>query len=678
MSIRLGVDIGGTFTDIVLFDESTKQLEIRKTPSTPDAFEAGVLTGIETALDQDGYAGDDVAFLSHGTTVGTNAVLEGELPQIGLITNAGLRDVIEIGDQTRPAMYDLFTDKPPSVIPRRLRKEVPGRLDYAGEEIEPLDEAAAVAVIDELAETGVESVVVSMLFSYLNDEHERRIGELIEERSPSLNYTLSSAVYPEIREYERTITTALNEAVKVTIRDYIGHLERGLADQAIGCPLNIMHVGGGVLRADQAVRDAIRTVLSGPAAGAVATRTLAKQEAQVNAIGMDMGGTSTDVSIVRDGEIIRTTEGEINNLPIKTPMIDLTTVGAGGGSITWVDQGGALRAGPISAGADPGPICYGRGGDRPTLTDANLILGRINPEHFISGELAVAIDRTYDRFEELIAEPLGKSPKEAAQSVVDVANARLTRELRRVTVERGEDPSEYMLVGFGGAGPLHAASVASSMDMRGVLIPPNPGVFSAYGLLVADVRVDASHSYRGEAIDVAVLTDQFAELVDRVETRFEEQGFDQDVVDLTREVDMRYRGQSYELTVPVPGGPHDSITEATVEDTARAFHERHQRVYGHAQPDEPVEVVILRVAGTVPAAIREAVESVSGTAAEVDTREVFFADRGGVDTTVYQRYGLESGEVIDGPAIVEEPSSTTLIPPEHRATVTSNGSLRID
>lgn len=677
MTYRLGVDIGGTFTDIVLYDVETDRVHSTKTPSTPDAFDEGVVNGVQKAAERYEVAGEDVSFLSHGTTVGTNAVLEDDLPAVGLVTNEGLRDVLEIGDQTRPELYNLFTDKPPAVVPRHLRKEVPGRLDHAGEEIQPLDEAAARAAVRGLVEEGVESIVVSMLYSYLNDDHERRVGDVIESVAPALDYALSSAVYPEIREYERTITTVLNEAVKVAIRDYVEDLEGALGGLGIDASLNIMHSGGGLLRADQATRDAIRTVLSGPAAGAVATRHTSGRAGFEHAIGMDMGGTSTDVSIVRDGEIVRTTEGEINDLPIKTPMIDLSTVGAGGGSITWVDDGGALRVGPQSAGADPGPICYDRGGERATTTDANLLLGRIDPDHFLGGDLTLEVERTRKLFREQIAEPLGQSVPAAAQSVVNVANARLTREIRRVTVERGEAPGDYALVAFGGAGPMHAVPVAAAMDMPGVLVPQNPGVFSATGLLVADVRVDASHSYRASGLDATALTDQFAPLVERVTGRLVEQGFDRDELIVERSIDCRYVGQSYELPVTVPGAPTDPVVADTVDAIEAAFHDHHRRMYGHARRDESVEAVILRVAGHADSPPYEpAVEAVEGSA-ERTSREVHFSETGFVETAVFDRPQLAPGRTVEGPAILEEASATTVVPPGSTADVTDHGDVLI-
>lgn len=677
MSVRLGVDIGGTFTDIVLYDETGDRVYTTKTPSTPEAFEQGVVDGIEKVLDESVDVGD-VSFLSHGTTVGTNAVLEGELPKIGLVTNEGLRDVLEIGDQTRPELYNLFTDKPPTVVPRYLRKEVPGRLDHLGEEVDPLDEAAATDAITDLLAEDVESIVVSLLYSYLNADHEQRVGALIEEHGDRTAYTLSSDVYPEIREYERTITTVLNEAVKVKIRDYVENLESDLADLGLDTALNIMHIGGGLLRADQAVESAIRTVLSGPAAGAVATQYTSEREGSANAIGMDMGGTSTDVSIVRDGEIIRTTEGEINHLPIKTPMIDLNTVGAGGGSIAWVDEGDALRVGPESAGADPGPICYDGGGERATLTDANLLLGRINPDNFLGGDIDLIVDRTRQLFREQIAEPLGQSVEEAAQSVVDVSNASLTRQIRRVTVERGEDPGTYVLVAFGGAGPLHAVPVAEALDMEGVLVPTNPGVFSASGLLVADVRVDESHSYRKPDLDFDVLNEQFDELVGEIYQRFTDQEFETEEVSVQRVIDMRYQGQSYELTVPVPGETTDRIDEDLLAETEQAFHDKHRRMYGHARTSEPIEIVILRASGTVQSPKHDPSITVEEGTAHRGQRDVHFPETGGVTTNVYERGLLAAGTTIEGPAIVEEASSTTMVPPDVTATVTEYGNLLLD
>ncbi|MFB6221023.1 MAG: hydantoinase/oxoprolinase family protein [Halolamina sp.] len=673
MPVRVGVDTGGTFTDVVLYDPERGEVSITKTPSTPPEFDRGVLTGLDKILDRAARDGGSVGFFSHGTTVGTNAVLENEMPDIGLVTNEGLRDVLEIGDQTRPELYNLQTEKPPALVPRYLRREVPGRLDAAGEEVDPLDEAAVREVARDLADEAVGSVVVSMLFSYLNPEHERRVGEILAEEG--LDYALSSDVHPEIREYDRTITTVLNEAIKTTVEDYFARLEDGITERNVDAPLNVMHSGGGVFSTGQATEHAIRTVLSGPAAGGVAAREVSTTEGYDNAVGMDMGGTSADVSIVQDGSLVRSTEGEINDLPVKTPMIDINTVGAGGGSIAWIDEGGGLRVGPQSAGADPGPICYDAGGTDPTLTDANLLLGRINPDYFLDGEMDLAVAKTRDRFAETIADPLCLPVEEAALSVVEVANASLAREIRRVTVERGDDPGSFALVAFGGAGPLQAPEVAQEMDMDAVVVPRNPGVLSARGLLVADVRIDESAAYPRQAPDADTLGSRFAELETGLLGRVRGQGYGEDEVSLDRGVDARYGGQSYELTVPVPDG---DVDEGTLDAVVERFHTAHEERYGHAMRDEPVEFVTLRATATVPT---PSVKDESGTGDPDPVRgerQVFFPETGFADTELYERTGLRAGTEVEGPAILEESGSTSLVPPDTVARVTEHGNVVIE
>jgi N-methylhydantoinase A len=674
MSYRIGVDTGGTFTDVVVYDESTGEVRITKTPSTPPEFDRGVLKGIDKIIDRTEVTGDTVSFLSHGTTVGTNVVLESEIPDLGLITNDGLRDVLEIGDQTRPELYNLYTDKPPQLISRYLRKEVPGRMDATGNEIDPLDEDWAAEAVAELVDEDVGAIVVSMLFSYLNDDHERRIGQIIEEQAPEMDYALSSQVHPEIREYERTITTVLNEAIKTTVQDYFGRLDAGIEDREIGVPLNVMHSGGGIFSTEQATKNAIRTVLSGPAAGAVASFDVSQAEGFENAIGMDMGGTSADVSLVRDGELVRSTEGEINDLPVKTPMIDINTVGAGGGSIAWIDEGGALRVGPKSAGADPGPICYGSGGEQPTVTDVNLLLGRINPDNFLEGEMDLAIDKAREIFREKIAATLDLAIEEAALSVIEVANASLAREIRRVTVERGNDPAEFALVAFGGAGPLQAPSAAKEMDIDTIIVPRNPGVFSARGLLIADVRIDESHSYRSEDIDAAGIDEQFSELETDLLARFQEQGFEADETLVNRSLDVRYKGQSYELTIDIP---ESDGNEETIERMIQAFHDEHARLYGHAMEDEPIEIVTLRVNGYVTTPELEDTLVATDEDAYKGQRDTYFADAGYLSTDIYQRTALNPGETFAGPAVLEENGSTTIVPPGTTAKVSGHGSVLI-
>ena len=674
MSVRIGVDTGGTFTDVVLYDEEGGRVFTTKTPSTPPEFDRGVLNGIDAILEETGVDPGRIEFLSHGTTVGTNAVLEGDLPPLGLLTNEGLRDVLEIGDQTRPELYDLQQEKPPALIPRRRRLGVPGRIGYDGSVVEELDEAAAREAVEELVDAGVESVVVSLLFAHLNDDHERRIGELIEAHGADVDYALSSAVYPEPREYDRTVTTVLNEAVKRNIADYLDRLGEGIAERGIDVPLNVMHSGGGVFSPEQATEFALRTVLSGPAAGAVACRDVSTGLGYDAAIGLDMGGTSADVSIVEDGELVRSTEGEINDLPIKTPLIDINTVGAGGGSIAWIDEGGGLRVGPRSAGADPGPICYDRGGTEPTVTDANLLLGRLSAEAFVAGDMDLVVDRTRERFREAVADPLGESVESAALDTLKVANAKMAREIRRVTVERGRDPAEFALVAFGGAGPMQAPAVAERMDIDTVVLPRTPGTLSARGLLLADVRADESAAYRGGRLDGGAMDEQFEALEATVSDRFAEMGFDAAAVDLDRAADLRYVGQSYELTVPA-GTPLD---DAALDRVVERFHERHARLYGHAMREEPVEAVTLRVTGTVPTPPVTDRPETDEAAADRGERPVYFEGAGYTDASVLFRPALGVGETVEGPAILEDTGSTAMLPPGTTGRVAEDGSFVIE
>ena len=674
MTVRIGVDTGGTFTDVVLYDDTTGEIHTTKTPSTPPEFDRGVLTGIDKILDETGVDPAAVDFLSHGTTVGTNAVLEGDIPPLGLVTNEGLEDVLEIGDQTRPELYDLQQEKPPALVPRRRRVGVPGRIAHDGTEVDPLDESAVHEAIGSLVDEGAESVVVSMLFSHLNDDHERRVGDVIDSHDADLEYALSSSVYPESREYDRTVTTVLNEAVKRNIADYLARLGDGIAERGIDVPLNVMHSGGGVFSPEQATRFALRTVLSGPAAGAVAARSVSDDLGYPNAIGLDMGGTSADVSIVEDGELVRSTEGEINDLPIKTPLIDINTVGAGGGSIAWLDNAGGLRVGPRSAGADPGPICYGRGGTEPTVTDANLVLGRLTAEAFVTDEMDPVVDRTRERFAEVVADPLDLSVEAAALDVLKVANAMMAREIRRVTVERGRDPTEFALLAFGGAGPMQAPAVARQMDIDTIILPRNAGVLSARGLLIADVRADESQAFRGDRLDADAMAAGYAELESTQQERFAGMGFDADEVTLDRAADLRYVGQSYELTVSVP----DALDDESLAESIEAFHAAHERLYGYAMPEEAVEVVTLRVTGRVPTdPLDDRPERDAGEAKRGE-RDVYFEETGYEPATVWWRPALSPGTTLDGPAIIEGAGSTALLPPGTTATVADDGSILVE
>jgi len=675
--IRVGVDIGGTFTDLVTISDGT--LDVTKTSSTPEAPEVGVTDGLEQTREKTGVQFEDVDFFAHGTTVATNAVLEEDWADTALVTTGGFRDVLEIGRQARPDIYDFQTEKPATVVPRNHRYEIPERLDERGDVSTPLDEAAARDVAAQLVDADISSVAISLLFSYENDEHERRIQEILEAEGVDASFSLSSEVLPEIREYERTLTTALNAALKPVMDRYLGNLESEIADLGIRPDLEIMQSNGGIITADIARTRPVNTLLSGPAAGVQGASYVAGLAGIENLITMDMGGTSCDVSLVEGGDPMVATDVEVGDYPVNVPMIDIHTVGAGGGSIAWIDDGDALRVGPRSAGADPGPICYGRGGTSPTITDAQLLLGRLNPDAFLSDELSVDVDRVEEIFERELADPLGKSVEAAAQGVLDVANASMERALRVVSVERGYDPRDFGLVAFGGAGPLHATTLAAELDIPRVLIPRTAGVLSALGLLISDILYDYSTSRvrNWEGVEPSDLQATFDEFVANGREQLANENLDESQMQFERSVDLRYAGQSFELSVPIPDGPLDSQTKATIRDR---FHTKHRQRYGHAYDDEPIELVTLRTRarGVVETPdLRQDTNTGDVADAIVEERPVHF-DGEVRDTRVYRREQLPPAGSFTGPAIVEGAESTVVVRPEQSVEVDEYGSLIVE
>ena len=667
---RAGVDVGGTFTDVVTASDG--EVAVRKTPSTPDRPDEGVTNGLEAAAD----AGLDLgalSFFGHGTTHATNAVLEGDWAETALLTTEGFRDVFEIGRQTRPDLYDLFAEKPTPIVPRERRHEVPERLDERGGVREPL---SADAVRDLAADIDADSVAVCLLFAFENDAHERRVRELLREAGIDAPITLSSVAHPEIREYERTVTTALDAALRPVMERYIDRLAGWLQAQGVPAPLTVMASNGGLIAADDAAERPTTTLLSGPAAGVQGAAHAAERRGFGDLLTMDMGGTSCDVSLVTDGDPQITTDAAVGDYPVGSPAVDVHTVGSGGGSIARVDAGGALRVGPKSAGADPGPVCYGRGGAQPTTTDAHALLGRINPDRFLDGAADDAAVRAAVR--EHVADPLDATVTEAAQGILDVAAANLERALRVVSVERGRDPREFTLVAFGGAGPLHATRIAERLDVPRVLVPRHAGVLSAVGLLVSDVRYHHSTSRVrpwGE-VDPDALTAAFEGLESRGNADLDDAGVPESQRSLARIVDVRYAGQSFSLSVPVP----DGLDAAALSGVADRFHEAHERRYGHADPDADVESVTLRVrARGQTDAPNLAATDPGGTvaAARRETRRVGFeGDR--IETPVYERERLPHGGSIEGPAIVEGGQTTCVVRPGHRAEIVDDGALLVE
>ena len=674
---RVGVDIGGTFTDLVTVTDG--DFDVTKTPSTPAAPEEGVTNGLAKLRRTAGLSFADVGFLAHGTTVATNAVLEGEWADTALVTTEGFRDALEIGRQARPDIYDFQTDKPAPVVPRQHRFEVTERLDERGTVRTELDESTVEAVVEDLRDADVESVAVSLLFSYENPAHERRVGDLLDEADLGVSHSLSSEVLPEIREYERTLTTALNAALKPVMDSYLGNLMASLREAGVTADLQIMQSNGGIITADVARTRPVNTLLSGPAAGVQGATYVAGLAGFDDVVTMDMGGTSCDVSLVEGGDPTVATDVEVGDYPVNVPMIDIHTVGAGGGSVAWIDDGGALRVGPRSAGADPGPICYGRGSEQPTITDAQLLLGRLDPDSFLSGELDVEVADVRRIFAERLADPLGTSVEAAAQGVLDVANASMERALRVVSVERGYDPRDFGLVAFGGAGPLHATALAAELDIPRVVVPRTAGVLSALGLLISDVLYDYSTSRVRQWADVdpAGLQATFADFVERGERRLGAERLDPARVQFERSVDLRYAGQSFELSVPVPDGPVDEDAMSTV---AERFHDRHRQRYGHAYEDESIELVTLR---TRARGIVETPDlhppAVDGTVADAvtDVRPVHY---GGTvhDARIYDRALLPTDSTFEGPAVVEGQESTVVVRPEQSVTVDEYGSLLVE
>jgi N-methylhydantoinase A len=669
---RLAIDIGGTFTDVVLLDAATQELTVGKVSSTPADRSLGFFQGIERVLAAGGARAERVAGIAHGSTVATNAVLEGKGSRMGLLTTLGFGDVLEIGRAYIPGIFTnyLTWEKPERLVPRERVREVPERLAVDGSVVRPLDEAAARAAVAALLEQDVEAIAISLLHSYVDPSHERRVEELVREAAPGLFVSRSSAVLPEYREYERTMTTVLNAYVMPAVARYLDGIRRGLGERGLTQEVAIVRSDAGVMSLPAALERPVNTVLSGPAGGVLGASAVAAAAGYPNVVSMDMGGTSTDVCLSTAGEPRLSTDTWIAHYPIKVPIIDITTIGAGGGSLAAVSPAGALRVGPQSAGADPGPACYGRGGDRPTVTDANLVLGRL-PRQLAGGEIALDAEAARAAVRRHVAEPLGLSVEEAALGVVRIVDEHMLGALRVVSVQRGLDPRELVLVPFGGAGPVHGGELARLAGIGTMLVPPLPGVLSALGFLLADVKQVFTLTRVGlvGALDAAAYNRDLAGLIGEADEWLEREGVP--AADRTVEValDLRYHGQAYELPVRV-AAPLDAADWA---DAARRFHDEHKRRYGFDQPSAAAEVVTLRVTAVGARPKPEFRPQPEGDPdpgeALGDRRPVFF-DGGFVETPFYDRGRLRPGHRLAGPAVVLPPDCTTVLHPGQ--------SLRVD
>jgi len=685
MSVRLGVDVGGTFTDLVLFDAATNRIHFTKTSSTPANQAEGVEDGITKVVGLAGLAPADIAFFVHGTTVATNALLERKGVRCALLTTEGFRDVLQIGRQDRPKLYDWFAQRPPPLVSRALTFEVRERMLHTGAILTALDEPQAVESIRRAKAAGVTAIAVCLLHSYANAAHERRVAELIAEHFPEAEVSLSSDVIPEFREYERASTTTVNAYVMPIVRRYVARLADRTAAMGVPAELHIMQSNGGLMTARAAGEQSVRTMLSGPAAGVLGAVALARQAGFQNVLSVDMGGTSFDICLAYEGQLRFTKESEIGSLPIKVPMIDIHTLGAGGGSVAWIDAGGALRVGPRSAGAQPGPAAYGRGGTEATVTDANVVLGRIDPATFLGGEMQLDAEAARRAVHDRIATPLGLSTEAAAEGIIRVINATMVRGMRAVSVEKGYDPRDFVIVAFGGGGPLHAADLAREMSVPNVLIPVMPGVTSALGLLVADLRYDVSATVRGSlgSPDLAALTRVYEDLERQASGQMARDGVEHGAVRLDRTADVRYARQSWELEVPVPPGALDETAIALVRSD---FHARHAQQYGYAMEGEELILVNAQVSAiaVLPKPPLGTADGTNGTEAsraaaalvhdQAGRRQTWLGGQV-VEAGVYNRGGLPPGARFDGPAIVEQLDTTTYVGPGDRVIVDSFGNL---
>jgi N-methylhydantoinase A len=681
--LRIGIDTGGTFTDVVAFDEQTGELTTTKTPSTPDDPAEGFMAGVEKVLGLLGADASELGAISHGTTVATNQLLQGKVGRLGFITTEGYEFVLEIARQSVPDGYgnSYFWVKPDRIVPADLVRTVGGRLDYTGAEIRPFDEPSAVDAARFFRDAGVTAIGVCLLHSYADPAHELRMREILHRELPDAIVSISSEVLREYREYERSMTTLVDAAVKPLVSRYVATIRRRLDALAPGVPFYVMKSNGGVLSADEVVHQPITTVLSGPAAGALGAALIARRAGFARVLTCDGGGTSTDVSVVLYGEPTLTTEGSVGGYPSKIPMIDVVTVGAGGGSIAWLSPERTLKVGPRSAGADPGPLCYGTGGSDVTVTDAHLVLGRI-PPHLLGGEIALDAELAR-RGVDALAASLGLSREACAAGVLEISAWNQANALRQITVKRGLDVRDFPLVTFGGSGSLLLCRLMDVLDLPSALVPPNPGNLSAFGLLTVDVKNDYVRTAvtRHGDLDVIAVESIFAALREQAAAALDREGFAREQHRYARTADLRYFGQAFEVRVPLPDTPLD---KAAADDVAGAFHDAHRALYGYdfaADARQQVEWVNLRVSGIGPITRPELRELPARTGAaeraRTGTRPVCFDGEGHVDTAIYWRPDLATGDEIAGPAVVEEFGATVPLHPGFRARVDPLGNLVI-
>ncbi len=687
---RIGIDIGGTFTDIIVFDKEMGEIaRYIKVSSTPRKPENAVINSLKK-LYEEGFK--DVEMLIHATTVATNALLGQiglELPRTALITTQGFRDIIEIGRQRRAELYNLFVTRPRVLVPRRFRFEVRERINYLGEIIEPLNDRDVERVINKIVENRIESVAVSLLHSYANPIHEIKILERLREKIPNIHVSISSEVDPEHREYERTSTTVVNAVLMPIVSRYLKSLEREIS-QIIDVPLYIMQSSGGIASTKEVTRLPVSIIESGPASGVMAAIFLAEHLGITDVMSFDMGGTTAKAGTILNGVPLVTTEYEVggkihagriikgSGYPVRYPFIDLAEISAGGGTIVWVDKGGALRVGPISAGAEPGPACYGLGGENPTITDANLLLGRLNQKYLLGGQMKIHIDLSKRAFKDRITKEIGIDPVEAAIGAIKIANSLMSKIMRIVSVERGIDPRDLSLIAFGGAGPMHACALAEELEFDKIVIPRVPGLFSALGLLAVDFKHTFLKSIRRNVDEIApeILETEFKKLEAMGMSTLKEEGIPEEKIVFRRYADMRYWGQGYELLVPCEVINDEQDIRRLVE----RFHKAHEGKYGYSMPDEAVEIINLRVEAIgimeKPRFRKIKKKAMKLDDALLEKRLVYFEyENDFIETPVFIREKLAAGINIEGPAIIEQYDTTTVIYSGWRAFIDDYGNI---
>lgn len=676
---RIGIDVGGTFTDVILVHEATGNVHVAKVLNEPGRRAQTVVRGIKRVMELARVQPKDVQFIGHGTTIATNAVIERKGAKTALIANKGFRDSLEIGRFARSAdlIYAVQRDKPSPLVPRHLRLGADCRVDANGSVLRELDDTEIERLVGDVRASGAEAVAICLLFSFLEPRHERRLRDRLREALPHIDTLASSDVQPEFREYPRTSTTVFAAYISPVMRNYLETLLANMRESGISSPLFVFQSNGGVARPELVMRNPVTTLLSGPAGAVVGAAHLSAASGYPRLITMDMGGTSLDVCLLRDGVAEATTAREIDSYPIVTPMLDVHTIGAGGGSIVRLDEVGRIKVGPDSAAADPGPACYGLGGTQVTLTDVNLVLGYIDPDNFAGGEVKLYPEKARAVIQERIAGPLGLGVVEAASGIFKVAASHMAEAIRFVSVQRGVDPREFDLCVFGGGGPIHAFSIADQLGMRRIVVPNNPGLFSASGIAAADFTHDYSLSILKPAagIDLAALERAYADLRQRAEADFDLEGVPRERRRYQRSADMRYVGQTSEINIRVAAeaasGPID-LARYLAE-----FHRQHETLYTYCVPDEPVEIVNirLRAIGAVDRPKQRAANG-SAMARPLAKRTVWFDTQ--VQADVYRREDLGPGARISGPAIVQELSSSTIVPPGARLTVDPHGNLLIE